>query len=198
MLVNSHVANLFDLLWQLHRIDLVHGDPRVPNVIVHDGKLLWIDLAQVMRAIPALRKLDAEILAKSILYRQVELPTEPPELIAAYGMDPTQDNMKRLAARVGKVFEPWDTQLKDSWNPTLVVQAIPAACFDPLFSELFKELDKLDSTALLPQLKWMQVLLHLPTLQHVITSKLLCSESSSSALKFNTMRGHAVRSARRY
>ncbi|KAH9089193.1 hypothetical protein Ae201684P_001399 [Aphanomyces euteiches] len=53
------------------------------------------------------------------------------------------------------------------------VQAIPAVCFDPLFSELFKELDKSDSTALLPLLKWMQVLLHLPTLQHVITSKLL-------------------------
>ncbi|KAG9411345.1 hypothetical protein AC1031_016981 [Aphanomyces cochlioides] len=54
----SDVANLFRLLWQLHNLDLVHGDPRVPNVIVYREKPLWIDLVEVKKASPTLRKLD--------------------------------------------------------------------------------------------------------------------------------------------
>ncbi|DAZ99645.1 TPA: hypothetical protein N0F65_001882 [Lagenidium giganteum] len=34
----------------LHSSGLVHGDPRVPNVILHGEKLLWIDLVEVMEA----------------------------------------------------------------------------------------------------------------------------------------------------
>jgi hypothetical protein len=40
----SDVINLFQFLWQLHEKDLIHGDPRVPNVILNGGQPLWIDL----------------------------------------------------------------------------------------------------------------------------------------------------------
>ncbi|CAK5167511.1 unnamed protein product [Aphanomyces euteiches] len=49
----SDVAKLFQLLWQLHSLDLVHGDPRVPNVIVHMDKPLWIALVEVNKANPS-------------------------------------------------------------------------------------------------------------------------------------------------
>ncbi|KAG9414679.1 hypothetical protein AC1031_008080 [Aphanomyces cochlioides] len=61
------LAKLFQLLWQLHSLDLVHGNLRVPNVIVHMDKPLWIDLVEVNKASPSLRKLDAEVLARPSL-----------------------------------------------------------------------------------------------------------------------------------
>ncbi|CEG45695.1 crinkler family protein [Plasmopara halstedii] len=61
------VLSLFKLSRQLHKNGLVHGDPRVPNVILDGEKLLWIDLVKVMEASPTLKQIDAGILTRSIL-----------------------------------------------------------------------------------------------------------------------------------
>ncbi|KAF0688989.1 hypothetical protein As57867_019439, partial [Aphanomyces stellatus] len=96
------VANLFQLLWQLHVKDLVHGDPRVPNVILNGEQPLWIDLVEVGQARPNLRKLDAEILTRSTLHipRNIQLGEELEKMIDNYGKHSTSENINLLATQV--------------------------------------------------------------------------------------------------
>jgi tRNA A-37 threonylcarbamoyl transferase component Bud32 len=96
------VANLFGLLWQLHVKDLVHGDPRVPNVILNGEEPLWIDLVEVRKATCALRSLDAEILTRSILNvpRKVSLDGSLKELIGEYSTSATHKNLSHLTTKV--------------------------------------------------------------------------------------------------
>jgi tRNA A-37 threonylcarbamoyl transferase component Bud32 len=61
------VGSLFELLWQLHENDMVHGDSCVPNIILHGEKLLWIDLMDATKASFTLKLFDAELLTWSIL-----------------------------------------------------------------------------------------------------------------------------------
>jgi len=93
------VLNLFGLLWELHANGLVHGDPRVPNVIFDGQKFLWIDLVDVMEASPTLKQLDAEILTRSILSvsRTVLLDPALKQLVDNYGKSATQENLNHLA-----------------------------------------------------------------------------------------------------
>jgi len=99
----EEVANLFELLWQLHAHDLMHGDPRVPNVIRNvEEKLLWIDLVELRRSSRILRCVDAEILTRSILLFRSDavLETELNESIDLYGENPTRENLKHLITMV--------------------------------------------------------------------------------------------------
>ncbi|TDH71413.1 hypothetical protein CCR75_009646 [Bremia lactucae] len=107
----SDVATLYGLLWQLHEKGLVHGDPRVANVILHKGQPVWIDLVEVLKASPLLRMFDAEILTRSILQvpRQVQLNTELHETLAKYGKYPTSENLNGL---VDAVFQKLDRRSK--------------------------------------------------------------------------------------
>jgi tRNA A-37 threonylcarbamoyl transferase component Bud32 len=96
----KEVYALYDLLWQLHKKDMIHGDPRVPNVIVHDQTLLWIDLVDVFKpTTSSLRQLDAEILTLSVLRISLgfELDSEIVKLIDNYGIMPTHNNICCLA-----------------------------------------------------------------------------------------------------
>jgi len=45
---------------------LVHGDPCVPNMILHGEKLLWIDLMESRQASSILQCIDTEILIWAI------------------------------------------------------------------------------------------------------------------------------------
>jgi tRNA A-37 threonylcarbamoyl transferase component Bud32 len=96
------VINLFKLLWQLHVKGLVHGDPRVPNVILDGETPLWIDLVEVRNATPALRALDAEILTRSILHVSQKKPLneELKQLIQEYGQSAAQKDLSKLIRRV--------------------------------------------------------------------------------------------------
>ncbi|TDH71415.1 hypothetical protein CCR75_009645 [Bremia lactucae] len=107
----SDVATLYGLLWQLHEKGLVHGDPRVANVILHKGQPVWIDLVEVLKASPLLRMFDAGILTRSILQvpRQVQLNTELHETFAKYGKYPTSENLNGL---VDAVFQKLDRRSK--------------------------------------------------------------------------------------
>ncbi|KAF0685490.1 hypothetical protein As57867_022560, partial [Aphanomyces stellatus] len=98
----SEVANLFFLLWQLHVKEFVHGDPRVPNVIHNGEQPLWIDFVEMGTPSPNLRKLDAEILTRSILQvsRDIDLGEELKETIDKYGKNSTPENINLLATQV--------------------------------------------------------------------------------------------------
>ncbi|KUF89292.1 hypothetical protein AM588_10008262 [Phytophthora nicotianae] len=98
----QEVRSLFELLWQLHANNLVHGDPRVPNVILHGGKRLWIDLVEVMEASSTLKRVDAEILTRSTLNvsRTIVLDPALVQLIDKYGERATRENIDRLAQTV--------------------------------------------------------------------------------------------------
>jgi len=91
------VANLYELLWKLHEKGVIHGDPRVPNVIRHGGKLLWIDLSN-----DSLRSFDAETLTRSILRypSEFELEDALTQLIMEYGNSSTLQNICRLSTKV--------------------------------------------------------------------------------------------------
>ncbi|RHY43994.1 hypothetical protein DYB34_011656 [Aphanomyces astaci] len=115
----QEVFNLFDLLRQLHEKNIIHGDPRVPNVIVvkdnDKDKLLWIDLVEAVLVTPGFRTTDAAILTRSILrLLHTSLLGEPLEsLINEYGQAPTNENMLKVATVSGllrnklKTAEAW-------------------------------------------------------------------------------------------
>ncbi|CEG40197.1 crinkler family protein [Plasmopara halstedii] len=87
---------------QLHKNGLVHGDPRVPNVILDGEKLLWIDLVKVMEASPTLKQIDAEILTRSILSVSLTTMLDPAliKLIDYFGMSNTSESLINLAELV--------------------------------------------------------------------------------------------------
>jgi tRNA A-37 threonylcarbamoyl transferase component Bud32 len=93
----SDVSSLFILLKQLHLEKLAHGDPRVPNVILYGKKRLWIDLAELEKANPYLRTLDAELLTQSILnFSKQELNNHGlKQLIKAYGKSTSKGAMHK-------------------------------------------------------------------------------------------------------
>ncbi|GMF31348.1 unnamed protein product [Phytophthora lilii] len=87
------------MLRQLYKNGLVHGDPRVPNVILDGEKPLWIDLMEVMEASPTLKQIDAEILTQSILSVSPTTLLDPAlkELIDNYGKSDTSESLNNLA-----------------------------------------------------------------------------------------------------
>ena len=101
------VASVFGLLWQLHVKDLVHGDPRMPNVILNGEEPLWIDLVEVRKASPALRIWDAEILTRSVLGfpQNASLDDKLKGLIEEYGARATQENLIHLITKVCQMLD---------------------------------------------------------------------------------------------
>ena len=62
------ILTILGALDALHRIGVIHGDPRLPNLLVVDGSLTWIDLRRAnARASPVLRRLDWIELIRSIV-----------------------------------------------------------------------------------------------------------------------------------
>ncbi|KAF4143371.1 hypothetical protein GN958_ATG07437 [Phytophthora infestans] len=108
---NQEARVLFDMLWQLHSAGVTHGDPRVPNVIVKDGRRLWIDFSEWWHASPLLMQNDAKILTQSILrvYPKDLQDLELEALISKYGASPTQANLNLLADKVGERLTPSQT-----------------------------------------------------------------------------------------
>jgi len=71
-------------------------------VILNGEQPLWIDFMEVREANPNLRKLDAEILTRSILHvsRNVPLDTALEEMFDHYGKNSMPENLNRLATEV--------------------------------------------------------------------------------------------------
>jgi hypothetical protein len=100
----EEVQSLFRHLWMLHDHNVTHGDARVPNVIVHEGKLLWIDLVDVWEPYSFMKSEDVRLLTRSILWisGHEELEEKLEKLIQNYGKSPTRENIEVLAKEVNK------------------------------------------------------------------------------------------------
>ena len=62
------ICKILHALHSLHKIGVAHGDPRLPNLVWIDGRLLWIDLACAkFESTPGLRLQDWRLLISSIL-----------------------------------------------------------------------------------------------------------------------------------
>ena len=78
----------FAALAALHDCAIVHGDARLPNLLLIDGKAVWIDMAAGLLEGPASRFLkpycsgDAELLAQSVLL-SVGIPALPASVATA-------------------------------------------------------------------------------------------------------------------
>ncbi|RQM09283.1 hypothetical protein DD237_003546 [Peronospora effusa] len=112
----EEVRSLFQLLWQLHAKNLVHGDPRVPNVILTEEKALWIDLAELCEACPNLKRRDAEMLTRSIrrLPFRYSLSLALVHSLDSYYQCATQENLDHLAEVV------WESVLSAAANLQLL------------------------------------------------------------------------------
>lgn len=100
------VKEIFKLLWELHVKGLIHGDPRIPNVISYGEKLLWIDLTNTFRATPNLRFMDVVTLTTSLLRLSHErfLNNELLELIENYGDSFTMDNLDLVINKICEIL----------------------------------------------------------------------------------------------
>ncbi|KAK1929265.1 hypothetical protein P3T76_015217 [Phytophthora citrophthora] len=106
------VQQLFELLWLLHNKGVPHGDPRVQNVIVSEGKLLWIDpfrhVLELLEATTKSKARDATILTRSVLHLDhgVALGSVLEQLITNYGNNSTLENIDLLAKVVHQLMSP--------------------------------------------------------------------------------------------
>jgi hypothetical protein len=100
----------FVALAELHALAVLHGDARLPNLLLVDGDAAWVDLSagQVLAGLDshtraANCRLDMETLARSVLQAAnvtcTPLPPSVAGAIAAYS-DPVADAVHTLAAAV--------------------------------------------------------------------------------------------------
>jgi tRNA A-37 threonylcarbamoyl transferase component Bud32 len=89
----SHATGFQDLiLVKLHQFNIVHGDPRLDNVLKFDGKLRWIDLQTANGVLGTIHlKKDLYIFLKSRFGDVDKLLEENDNLLLNYGNNPTEE-----------------------------------------------------------------------------------------------------------
>ncbi|KAJ3110424.1 hypothetical protein HDU96_006621 [Phlyctochytrium bullatum] len=110
-LKQDDLLKLFLNLLTLHEAGFVHGDARLPNVIQHKDKYLWIDFMTVAafsdlsRPQPAFEE-DVIKLSRSVLQCSPEdLPPSVLSAISNYGSSRSRASFEELAAKVWKEYE---------------------------------------------------------------------------------------------
>lgn len=101
-LTESTVVEIVHILFILHSSGIQHGDPRLPNLIQVDGRILWIDLMYSLFD-PELRwETDAMILSRSILGLpdKRNLPSEISSLISQYNDQRSEQSCQALARQL--------------------------------------------------------------------------------------------------
>jgi tRNA A-37 threonylcarbamoyl transferase component Bud32 len=98
----------FEALSALHRVGIIHGDPRIPNLLLVDKKPAWIDLhsAVLLPSVPKTMQaaqFDAAILVGSILAKAAAVPTDVSAALDCYDYT-TPNSIKALAARVWAAY----------------------------------------------------------------------------------------------
>ena len=95
------VMDIVHNLFVLHSFGIQHGDPRLPNLIQVDGKILWIDLMYSMFNHEFLEK-DAIILSRSILglSEKNSLSGEISSLISQYNLERNEQSCQALAKQL--------------------------------------------------------------------------------------------------
>ena len=92
----------FDALAALHKLGIIHGDPRLPNLLLVDGSACWVDLfSSASRVAPDSLRYDAAVLVRSVLSLASEdaLPTGVERVLRRYSAAETE-SVTALAAEV--------------------------------------------------------------------------------------------------
>jgi hypothetical protein len=83
---------IFLLLWQLHSENIIHGDPRITNVIrLSDGRLKWIDFRYPPLSVWSDLKMLIESWSSQALKNQKIL-----DLMNVYESEVSEDNMRQV------------------------------------------------------------------------------------------------------
>jgi tRNA A-37 threonylcarbamoyl transferase component Bud32 len=98
-LTADQVFEIVYCLFKLHSQGFEHGDPRLQNILLHNGKFFWIDFMESFVGYDGLWLSDASILACSILNLRDkdDLPSCILELISDYSKNKNEDSCKALA-----------------------------------------------------------------------------------------------------
>jgi tRNA A-37 threonylcarbamoyl transferase component Bud32 len=105
-LTESTIMKIFHNLFILHRSGIQHGDPRLPNLIQVDEKILWIDLMYSMFDRESRWEQDATMLSRSILglSEKNSLSQEISELISHYKLKQNDHSWEALAKQLWAEF----------------------------------------------------------------------------------------------
>jgi hypothetical protein len=100
----ARCVQAFDTLAELHRAGVIHGDARLPNLLLVGEHGAWIDLRASVKGVEpsldVLKRLDARTLARSVLALDMDAPL-PAEVATAAGRYPAEsDAVKAIAAAV--------------------------------------------------------------------------------------------------
>ena len=100
-LTANQVFEIVYSLFKLHSKGVEHGDPRLANIILYNGKFFWIDFMDSIVDFVSWH-LDASILACSILNLQDQnyLPSGILDLISDYSKNKNEDSCKTLASEL--------------------------------------------------------------------------------------------------
>jgi len=98
---SEDVANLYELFWKLCKKGAIHGDAGLLNVILHEGKHLWISWNWRLQAV-IFASFDAEQLTWSILCYSLEVELEDAikQLIMEYDNCSMLQNICCLSTKV--------------------------------------------------------------------------------------------------
>ncbi|KAJ3200157.1 hypothetical protein HDU82_009142, partial [Entophlyctis luteolus] len=97
-LTADYVFQIVGSLFKLHLEGVVHGDPCLANIIMHEDKFLWIDLMGSFEGSISWES-DASILACSILNlpNQTALPPDVSALVRSYASSRNEVSWQALA-----------------------------------------------------------------------------------------------------
>ncbi|KAJ3340812.1 hypothetical protein HDU83_006914, partial [Entophlyctis luteolus] len=97
-LTADYVFQIVGSLFKLHLEGVVHGDPSLANIIMHEDKFLWIDLMGSFEGSISWES-DASILACSILNlpNQTALPPDVSALVRSYASSRNEVSWQALA-----------------------------------------------------------------------------------------------------
>ena len=105
-LTEPTVMNIVRNLFILHSYGIQHGDPRLPNLIQVNGRILWIDLMYSMFDRELRWEKDATILSRSILglSKEKNLSGEISSLISQYNHERNDESWRALARQLWVEF----------------------------------------------------------------------------------------------
>lgn len=107
-LTEDCVLKIAKSLFKLHSNGFQHGDPRLANIILHEGQYLWIDFMACVSDSDFAWTRDACILARSILNLSVEtdIPEEIYERIRDYATNKNEYSCEQFAANLWRIIHP--------------------------------------------------------------------------------------------
>jgi tRNA A-37 threonylcarbamoyl transferase component Bud32 len=93
------------LLAQLHTAKVIHGDPRIANVIIVDKTYKWIDFRDSYDFTEIGRRNDLALFLESS-FPTLKIDQLNQQLVDAYIFETSVDNMKQLIRSVPHVKDP--------------------------------------------------------------------------------------------